>query len=50
MWLLKTFDKSSFSKIDSENSLLGKLLMDYTYSIAHSTSNIIARALNIFEL
>ena len=39
--------KSSFSKIDSENSLLGKLLMDSTSSIASSTSNIIVKALNV---
>ena len=39
--------KSSFSKIHPENSLLGKLLMHYTSSIAPSTSNIIVRAFNI---
>ena len=39
--------RSSFSKIESKNSLLGKLLMDYTSSLAPSTSNIIVRALNI---
>ena len=33
--------------MDSENSLLGKLLMDHTSSIAPSTSNIIVRALNV---
>ena len=37
---------SSFSKTGSKNSLLGKLLIDYIPSIAPSTSNIIARALN----
>ena len=31
----------------SKNSLLGKLLTDYTSSIASSTSNIIFRALNV---
>ena len=44
MWLST---KSSFSKTDSENSLLGKLFMDSTSSIAPSTSNIIVKALNL---
>ena len=35
------------SKIGSKNSLLGKLLMDYTSSISPSTSNIFVRALNV---
>ena len=39
--------RSFFSKIDSENSLLGKLLMDCTSSIAPSPSNVIVRALNV---
>ena len=39
--------RSSFSKIGPKNSLLGKLLMDYTSSIAPSPSNIIVRALNV---
>ena len=37
--------RSSFSKIEPKNSLLGKLLADYTSSIAPSTSNIV-RTLN----
>ena len=41
--------RSSFSKIDSENSLLGKLLMNYTPSIAPSISNIIVRVLNVLN-
>ena len=41
--------RSSFLKIDSENSLLGKLLIDYTPSIAPSTSNIIVRVLNVLN-
>ena len=44
---LKPLIRSSFSKLGSKNSLLGKLLMDYTSSIAPSTSNIIVRALNV---
>ena len=44
---LKAVDKIFFSKIESKNSLLGKLLMDYTSSIARYTSNIIAKALNV---
>ena len=44
---LKPSTKSSSSKIVSENSLLGKLLMNYTCSIAPFTSNIIAFALNV---
>ena len=43
---LKPSVRSSFSKITSKISLLGKLLMDYTSSIAPSTSNIIVRVLN----
>ena len=39
--------RCSFSKIGSQNSLLGKLLMDYTSSIAPSTTSIIAKALNV---
>ena len=42
---LKASIRSSFSKIGSKNSLLGKLFMGYT-SIASFTSNIIVRALN----
>ena len=45
--LFMTMIRCAFSKIDSENSLLGKLLMDYTSFIALSTSNIIVRALNV---
>ena len=37
---LKPSIRSSFQKIGSKNSLLGKLLMDYISSIASSTSNI----------
>ena len=44
---LKPSIRSSFLKIGSKNSLLGKLLMDYTSSIAPFTSNIIVRALNV---
>ena len=44
---LKPLIRSSFSKIGSKNSLLGKLLTDYTSSIAISTYNIIIRALNV---
>ena len=44
---LKSSIRSSFSKLVSKNSLLGKLLMDYTSSIAFSTTNIIVRALNV---
>ena len=44
---LKPSIRSSFSKIGSKNSLLGKLLMDYTSSINPTTSNIIVRALNV---
>ena len=44
---LKPSIRSSFLKIGSKNSLLGKLLIDYTSSIAPSTSNIIVRALNV---
>ena len=43
----KAFIRSSFLKIGSKNSLLSKLLMDYTSSIAPSTSNIIVRVLNV---
>ena len=46
---LKTSIKSSFSKVETKNSLLGKLLMDYTSSIASSTSNIIVKALNVLN-
>ena len=46
---LKPSIRSSFSKIGSKNSLLGKLLMDYTCSIAPYISNIIARALNVWN-
>ena len=38
--------RSSLSKIGSKGSLLRKLLMDYTSSIATPTSNIMVRALN----
>ena len=44
---LKFSIRSSFSKIEPKNLSLGKLLMDYTSSIAASTSNIIVRALNV---
>ena len=43
---IKPLIRSSFSEAGSKNSLLGKLLIDYIPSIAPSTSNIIARALN----
>ena len=46
---LKPFKRSSFSKIGSKKSLLGKLLMDYTSTIAPSTSNIIVWALNVLN-
>ena len=46
---LKHSIRSSFSKIGSKNSLLGKLLMDYASSIAASTSNIIVSALNVLN-
>ena len=51
-WLLKAFDKLFFPENRSWKfivRLLGKLLMDYTSSIAPSTSNIIARAYNILN-
>ena len=44
---LKPFIISSLSKIGSKNSLLGKLLMDYTSSISPTTPNIVVRALNV---
>ena len=44
---LKPSIRSSFSKIESKISLVAKLLMDYTSSIAPSTSNIIVTALNV---
>ena len=44
---LKLSIRSSFSKIESKNLSTGKLLMDYTSSIAPSTSNVIVRALNV---
>ena len=44
---LKTSIRSSFSKIGSKNSLLGRLLMGFTSSVAPSTSNIIVRTLNV---
>ena len=44
---LKPSIRSSFSKIESKNLFLGKLLMDYTFSIAHYTSNIIVKVLNV---
>ena len=46
---LKHSIRSSFSKIGSKNSLLGKLIMDYTSPIAPSTSNIIVSALNVLN-
>ena len=46
---LKYSIRSSFSKIGSENSLLDKILMNYTSSIAPSTSKIIVRALNVLN-
>ena len=45
--LFMTMIRCAFSKTDSENSLLGKLLMDCTSFIALSTSNIIVRDLNV---
>ena len=44
---LKPLIRTSFSQTGSENSLLGKLLMDYTSSIAPSTSNTTFRAFNV---
>ena len=44
---LKPSIRSSLLKIGSKNSLLGKLLMDYTSSISPTTPNIIVRALNV---
>ena len=44
---LKPSIRSSFSKIESKNSFLGKLPMDYTSFIAPSNSNIISRAINV---
>ena len=44
---LKPSIRSFFSKMGSKKSLLRKLLMDYTSSIAPFTSNIIVRALNV---
>ena len=37
----------SLSKMNPENSLLGKLLTDYAFPIAPSLSNGIVRALNV---
>ena len=34
MWLSKTSIRFFFSKMDSKNSLLGKLLKDYIYSLS----------------
>ena len=44
---VKSLIRSSFSKIGSKKSLLGKLLMAYASSITPFTSNIIVWVLNI---
>ena len=44
---LKASIRSSFSKIGSKNSLLGKILIDCTSSVAHSTSDVIVSTLNV---
>ena len=44
---LKPSIRSFFSKIGSKNSLLGKLLTNYTSFITHSNFTIIVRALNV---
>ena len=46
MWLLKGFNKIFLAK-NRFWKLLDQLLMDYTSSIAPSTSNIMAKALNV---
>ena len=46
---LKPSIRSFFSKIGSKISLLGKLLMAYTSSIAPSTCNSIVRTLNVLN-